>query len=135
LAFATLAISVAGAPPLAGFLGKVMLMQSMSQDAFGSAYWALLVLSGFVSALVLARAASIYFWERDSQPDVIVARRLRRSEILALLFFAAVGPLQVIGSGPLADYARAAAEQLHARQPYISAVLGNSTEILRARRP
>lgn len=135
LAFATLAVSVAGAPPLAGFLGKVMLMQSMSQDAFGPAYWALLVLSGFVSALVLARAASIYFWERDPQPDKIVTHRLRRGEMLALLFFTAVGPLQVIGSGPLADYARAAAEQLHARQPYISAVLGNSTEILRARRP
>jgi multicomponent K+:H+ antiporter subunit D len=130
-------------PPLSGFLGKLMLMQSLAPALTGAglawAFWGALLLSGFVAALVLARAASAFFWEPgrqgDDGDDIPLASRSGFGSVLAVVLLTAASPLLTLAATPVAGYARAAAEQLHARMPYVSAVLGTQPSIERELRP
>lgn len=138
-AYLILGMAVSGLPPLSGFVGKLMLMQSLWETSFGPAIWGALLISGLIVGLVLARAASAYFWEPDGSaasatqapPDGPAFRQ----SLTALLVIVAASPLLTITAGPVSAYARAAAEQLHARQPYLAAVLGTRPEVQRERRP
>jgi multicomponent K+:H+ antiporter subunit D len=135
-AYLILALAVSGLPPLSGFIGKVMLMQALRETAFAPATWLAFLVSGLIVALVLARAASVLFWEpgpvksapRQPEPG---ARRTQ----LALTLLVVASPALTIAAAPVAGYAQAAAAQLHARTPYVSAVLGTQPDIARERRP
>ena len=132
-----LAVSVSGVPPLSGFIGKLMLMRAVEDSAMGMAVWATLLISGLLVALALARAASALFWEPAGAAHAPAERPAPGplSGKLALGALAAASALLVIGAPQLADYARAAAEQLHAREPYISAVLDATPAFTRGVRP
>jgi len=127
-AFLLLAVAITGLPPLSGFLGKLMLLSAAPANAGGYALWAVFILSGFVAALGLARAASTLFWERTGLEEGVVApapspasggQAATAALVLALCFV----PALVVGAAPLSAFARATAEQLAAREPYLQAVL------------
>lgn len=141
-AYFALAVAVTGLPPLSGFLGKVMLLTAAPPTLAGYAIWVTFILSGFVAALALARAASTLFWEKpaaprtdaegDAQPASVPAGRMTLGLALAMGFV----PLLVLGAGPLSAYARAAAEQLMARRPYLEAAMPpGDAPVVRERRP
>ncbi len=132
-AFLVLGVAASGVPPLSGFLAKVMVMQALGGTALGPWLWAGMLVSGLVMALVLARAASAFFWEVGdaAAPAAPEPRRM----MFALLLLAAAGPVLALAAAPVASYARAAAEQLHARQPYVEAVLGARPAVQRETRP
>jgi multicomponent K+:H+ antiporter subunit D len=131
-AFALLAVAVAGLPPLSGFLGKLMLMQAVAPPGWQAAWWTALLLSGLGVTLVLARTAALLFWQpEDPLPDQPAGRGGKA----ALLLLAAAGPLLVLGAAPVSALARGAADQLHARTPYMDAVLGTAPPTQRERRP
>ena len=132
-AFLVLGVAATGVPPLSGFLAKLMVLQALGGTALGPWVWAALLVSGLVMALVLARAASAIFWEAGEEEAV--GPKLPRRAVLALVLLSAAGPLLALFAAPVAAYARAAAEQLHARQPYIEAVLGARPEVQRETRP
>ncbi len=132
--FLVLAAATAGLPPLSGFLGKIMVMQALRDTATGAWSWAALLVSGLVVMLVLARAASAFFWESAST-DAVPSPSPGRRAMLALLILAAAGPALALAAAPVAAYARATADQLIARTPYITAVLGARPDIQRERRP
>nr|WP_255575393.1 monovalent cation/H+ antiporter subunit D [Caldovatus aquaticus] len=121
-AYLALAVAVTGLPPLSGFLGKVMLLAAAPATPAGYAMWASFLLSGFVAALALARAASVLFWER-SEPRAAVGRAAPPRLGLALAVAVGFVPLLVLGAAPLSAHARATAEQVAARRPYLEAVL------------
>jgi len=135
-AYLVLGLSASGLPPLSGFIGKLMLMQSLLASPFGPAIWVALAASSFAVTLVLARTAAVYFWEplRSDDRAIRLPRPCRRTRA-ALLFLAASGPLLAVASGPVSDYARAAAEQIHAKERYIGAVLGAQPNVQREHRP
>ncbi|MGZ8406770.1 MAG: monovalent cation/H+ antiporter subunit D [Caulobacteraceae bacterium] len=139
--FLVLAVAVTGLPPLSGFLGKLMLLSAAPADAAGYALWAVFILSGFVAALGLARAASTLFWERASLSEDADAPAPPlagggRAGTLALVLALGFVPALVLGAAPLSAYARAAAEQLSARQPYLQAVLpAGAAAVVREVRP
>ncbi len=139
-AYLLLAVAASGAPPLSGFLAKLMVMQSLTATPHAWASWTALLVAGLVTALVLARAASAYFWEPGRADGAtataaiasraVVPRSLALPLVLLLVTALALVPL----AAPLSAYARATAAQLEQRQAYRDAVLGNAT-IERERRP
>lgn len=135
LAYLMLALSVTGLPPLAGFLGKVMLLNGSPGTAAGYANWAALILSGFVGALVLARAASALFWEALPSQGEAPGGRASRREVAGLVIAVAWVPILTVAAAPISKYARDAADQLVARQPYTGAVLPAPDAITREIRP
>ncbi len=135
--YLVLAVAVSGAPPLSGFLAKLMVMQSLAHTPTAVATWAALLISGLVVALVLARAASVIFWEpeksdaaeRAPAPSIPIGIRT------ALVLMLAGAPLLAVAASPFATYARAAAGQLTAPARYVEAVIGPAPRIERGRRP
>jgi multicomponent K+:H+ antiporter subunit D len=134
-AYLLLAVAVTGLPPLSGFLGKVMLLSAAPATPMGYTLWAVFIISGFVAALGLARAASTIFWEPTGPAEPRPAREGRWRGILALVIVLGFVPALVLGAAPLSAYARATAEQLAARQPYLDAVLPPGTATQREVRP
>jgi len=133
--FLILAVAVSGMPPLSGFFGKLMLMRSVQPTDGVVSIWTALLLSSLVVGLVLARAASVIFWEPkadEPEPRLPPANWFRKSALFALV---AASPLITLGSGPITAYAHAAAEQLSARRAYVDTVLGASPQIDRERKP
>lgn len=138
-AFLVLAVAASGTPPLSGFLGKVMVMQSLWAHNAASAVWAALLVSSVVSVLVLARAASTIFWEpgkvaSDVGPSDQVTLRPGKTPIVMLLMVL-LSLTVTLAARPIAAYARAAAEQVSDRPAYVTAVLGDERAIQRERRP
>lgn len=135
LAFLILAVAVSGLPPLSGFFGKLLLMQGVD-GSWQPLWWTALLLSGLGVALVLARVGSILFWEPEGHADTPVAReRLGPKRTVGLSLLVAASPLFVIAAAPVAAYAEAASGQLHARQPYLEAVIPGDRAIARDPRP
>ena len=138
LLFLLFGVAASGAPPLSGFLGKIMVMRAMDVSAHPVLIWTALIVSGFVAALVLARVASVFFWEAGApgiapKPDVpyVPAPGLA----LGLALFAAGVVAVSVAAAPVASYARAAAEQMLAREAYVPAVIGDPAAVQRERRP
>ncbi len=122
-AYFVLAIAVAGLPPLAGFVGKALLLQAAAASAWPALVWGVVLVSSFALIVALARAGSIVFWQArggagPTPPRLPVAQRAALP-LLALLVVALAA-----FAGRLADYTQAAARQLFERRTYIDAVLG-----------
>lgn len=131
-AYAVFAVAIAGLPPLSGFIGKLMLMQVGAPAEWRFVWWAALLLSGFAVTLVLVRVAALLFWQPDDPlPDLVTGGPARA----AILLLAAAGPVIVLFAAPIAAYTLSASAELHARTPYMAAVLGDAPPTQRERRP
>jgi multicomponent K+:H+ antiporter subunit A len=62
-AFAVAAVAVAGLPPLAGFVGKAMILAAAPAGAAGAWLWAAVLGSSFLAVVALARTGATLFWE------------------------------------------------------------------------
>jgi multicomponent K+:H+ antiporter subunit D len=118
------AASVAGLPPLPGFLGKVMILQSAAPTPAHVWIWVVVLGAGFLTLVGLARAGTILFWNvlpADGQPaGSDASRRL----ILATLGLLGLSLALAVAASPLKRYTDAAAAQLTDRAMYAEAVLG-----------
>lgn len=138
-AYLVLGAAASGVPPLSGFLAKLMVMQSLKDQPAAPAVWATILISGFIVALVLARAASSLFWEpgeaATTSPSTGGRASMHPGLSVALMLVVASAALVMLTAAPISGYARATAEQLAGREHYSSAVLGREPPIVRERRP
>jgi multicomponent K+:H+ antiporter subunit D len=111
--FLLAAISVAGLPPLPGFLGKVMLMQVVPPERT-ALVWTVLLLSSFMVLVGLARAGSRIFWRID-EVTVIEPAPIRRIETAAVVALLALGVVLMVRADTVMAYVQATAKQL--REP------------------
>lgn len=131
-AYAVFAVAIAGLPPLSGFIGKLMLMQAGAPPEWRPIWWGALLVSGFAVTLVLARVAALLFWQPDDPLPDQAAQPAARAAILML---ALASPAMVLLAAPIAAWTSGTASQLHARAPYLEAVLGDAPPTERERRP
>lgn len=114
------AIALAGMPPLSGFLGKLMVMDALRDDA--ALIWSVILGSSFLMVLGFARAGSTLFWKSHATGEA--AEPHHSDEPLA---FASIGGvltalvLLTVFAGPVKDWLDATAAALHAPAAYIAA--------------
>ena len=117
------AASAAGLPPLPGFLGKVMMLQSSAGLPAQPWVWTVVLGVGFLTIVGLARAGVVVFWH--TQPDV--APNAAGSSVKLLSSAWALMVLTVamaVLAGPVKRYTDATAQQLTDKAAYVEAVLG-----------
>ena len=130
LAFIACVLMVAGLPPLAGFLAKVMMIEALLQPgSMGNgaatvplAAWvfiALLIVSGLAAMVGLTRIGVRILWAPQGRP----APRLSVLEGAPVIALVVLGLLLVIRASPVVEHARMTADWLYDPQRYISAVM------------
>ena len=122
--FLLAAISVAGLPPLPGFLGKVMLMQVVPPGRT-ALVWTVLLLSSFMVLVGLARAGSRIFWRID-EVSVLEPAPIRRIETAAVVALLALGVVLMVRADTVMGYVQAAAKQLREPAAAIEHVRGTT---------
>jgi multicomponent Na+:H+ antiporter subunit D len=137
------AMNLAGIPPMSGFLGKLVLVQAGLAD--GRPLAAVLVVAGLITSLLtlyaMAKVWGGAFWgtpraggagtlvesEESTGEDPVVTTASMPAPLLGASAALVVLALSfTVLAGPLTSLAGRAAEELMARRPYISAVLGGS---------
>lgn len=117
------AASAAGLPPLPGFLGKLMMLQSSAGLPAQAWVWTVVLGVGFLTIIGLARAGVILFWH--VQPDENTHASGSSPKLLASAWaFMALTVAMAVLASPIKSYTDAAAQQLTDKAGYASAVLG-----------
>ncbi|WP_160286141.1 monovalent cation/H+ antiporter subunit D [Pseudomonas knackmussii] len=115
------AIAVAGLPPLSGFIGKLLLLQALPSGWGAVALWSVVLVSGLVCIVALARAGSTLFWRCGR--SVLGSAERDPIRLLAAVGLLACAPALVIFAKPLLGYAQATAAQLLDVDLYRQAIL------------
>jgi multicomponent Na+:H+ antiporter subunit D len=115
--------SLAGVPPLSGFLGKLAILEG----AFAAgAYWigGVVLVVGLLTLLSMGRTWTEAFWQPAAEPD-----RARPGAPLLIVISGLSGVTLAISwlAGPLFDLTLRAAHQLLQRDDYIRMVLGGGS--------
>ncbi len=120
------AIAMAGLPPLSGFLGKLLVLDSAFDTQLMIWVWAIVLSSSLISILGFARAGSVVFWKAHSvelEPDAQLPMRP------TTLAYAAVGGLfallvaHTVFAGQVHGYTTEMAAQLFQPDEYKQVVL------------
>lgn len=126
-AFIVAAVAVAALPPLSGFVAKVALLDALAAHPSGGWLWTVVLVSGLLVIVAMARAGSHLFWRPPPKPvgglAPVAAPTLAETAPLAALLTASIA-LSVMAD-PLLRYAEATAAQLLAPDRYVAAVLGH----------
>jgi len=119
------AIAIAGVPPLAGFLGKALILQATPPDARGLWIWGAVLSSSALGMIALARGGAMLFWEQatvqqrcDGAPT-----ETRSSSGYPVGGALLVIVLLTVFAGSASAYARRTAQQLVTPGGYVQAVL------------
>lgn len=114
------AIALAGMPPLSGFLGKLLVMDALRDNA--ALIWTVILVSSFFMVLGFGRAGSVLFWKSHAVGEP--ADPHHSAEPLA---FVAIGGLLAglvaltVLAGPIMGWLEVTAAALHAPDAYIAA--------------
>ena len=124
-AFFVVAVALAGLPPLAGFLGKFMLLKAALDTPWLVWTWGVVLAGGLAGVIALARSGSLLFYRTQGPADPVMAPPGTADLLpVAALVLLVVG--LTLWAGPLSDYAAATAAQLMEPRQYIEAVLGGA---------
>ena len=124
--YALVAISAAGLPPLAGFLGKGFVLDAARASPLTGVAWTVILLSSLGIIIAMARAGTTVFWAGQGafEANAAAGRPPRPGCRIALAWLLLLVIANALFAGRLAQYAQATAQQLGERRPYIAAVLG-----------
>ncbi len=128
--FFVVAIALVGLPPLAGFLAKFMLLQAATEHSQVVWIWSVVLLSGVIALIALARSGSLLFYRAEGsvRGEHTTASSSHLTPIIGLLSLIV---FMVIAANPLSEYALATAKQIDDPAQYQNAVLGRPAALLR----
>lgn len=138
LGYFILAATAAGLPPFSGFIGKLMLLFAVKESVMMPAIWAVVLIASLVTTIALVKAGSRLFWEMPIDGDLLSQERLppnNKRQHFATFGLIAISLLFIVFAKPLSDLTLRAAQQLHAPEQYIHAVIPHHVDIQRGVRP
>jgi multicomponent K+:H+ antiporter subunit D len=131
--FFIFAVGAAGLPPLAGFLGKAMLLQAAGQTAGAGWIVAAILASSLLLMIAFAKSGSLLFWkplQTDAVPDTGRTNPSRATVLpshpahhASLAILLALLVACAVFAGPISRFTQETSAQLFERQSYIAAVM------------
>jgi len=108
--FALLAIALIGMPPLSGFVGKALILQSVTEASQAMWVFPMILGGGLVALIALSRAGTSLFWRTTGVNTHAI--KAHPAQYVAIGLLVAILPLMVIFGGVVSDFTQLAAEQL-----------------------
>jgi multicomponent K+:H+ antiporter subunit D len=129
VAFVVLAVASAGLPPLAGFLGKALVLQAAGVHTWATPVIAAILASSLLLVVAYGRAGSALFWESHlavaaPAASATVPMPGRPTHDLAIGLLMGLLVACAVFAGPLGRHLDATAGQLFSPALYRAAVLG-----------
>ena len=119
------AASAAGLPPLPGFLGKLMILESSSGLPAQVWVWTVVLSVGFFTIVGLARAGVVLFWHIQPEADEAQGNSGSSLKLLSAVWaFMALTLAMAVLASPIKRYTDDTATQLADTAAYAQAVLG-----------
>jgi len=116
------AVSVAGLPPLSGFVGKLALLGAVPAEHTW-AVWSVILVTSLMTLVALSRVGSQVFWRAEPLPrDRPAPTPPRRLEVAAAMVLLGYGVLLTVAAAPAMRYVQSAGEQILAPETYIEQV-------------
>lgn len=119
--FLVAAVSVAGLPPLSGFIGKLSLLQAVPEGSLRWV-WPAVLFSSLLTIAGLSRVGTRLFWRVDHEAVQADPPAVRWQEVWAVLLLLGYGVAMTIAAEPILAYARSTSEQLLQPESYLHAV-------------
>ena len=119
------AMAVAGLPPLSGFIGKLLLLQSAIHHPAHPSwawFWSVILIASFFALIALSRSGSALFFKTDD--SAVTGVRIERISLLAVVALLLTSPLLAFYGTAVSEFTTATAEQLMQPMYYIEGVLG-----------
>jgi multicomponent K+:H+ antiporter subunit D len=127
-AYFVLAVAIVGLPPLAGFMGKALLLAAAGAGPRGAVVAAVVLGSSLLALIAVARSGSMLFWkpaaDAASAPRGAAAPPRRAPQSAALGLLLALIVACAVFAGPLSRWSEATAAQLFDPAAYRAAVFG-----------
>ena len=124
--FFVTAVTVAGLPPLSGFVGKILILDAASGHPAAALIWSSLLGAALVVIVALSRAGSAVFWRTLSRTDGARAPRPSLAALAAPAAILGCVVALVAWGGSATAFAQAVGRDLANPAAYIDAVLGGA---------
>jgi multicomponent K+:H+ antiporter subunit D len=122
--FFVTAVTIAGLPPLSGFIGKLFVLEAASAAPGAVVIWSVLLVAALVVIVAVARAGSALFWRTAPATTSARPAALDRRSVGAIASLLACIVGLVAWGGAATSYAWETARQLADPAGYVGAVLG-----------
>jgi multicomponent K+:H+ antiporter subunit D len=117
------AAAVAGLPPLAGFFGKMLILQGAGPMPW---FWVIVLGSSLMNLVALARAGTRLFWSAAPEPCNGLAWSASNARLAPIVLLVAALVGLTVFAGPVDRYARLAAAAVIGPTGYVEDVLGET---------
>lgn len=127
LLYLTAAIAAVGLPPLAGFVGKLLILDASFAQPGWPAIWATILGSTLIGVIGFSRGGSTLFWKAaPSGADAVAGPVRAHVDLVAPIALLAMLALLTVGAGWVTGQAQATARQVMAPDRYIAAIVGDA---------
>mgnify|MGYP001944030953 FL=1 len=122
------AISVAGLPPLSGFIGKFVVLGAVPTQSTAW-IWAAVLGGSLLTIIGLTRTGTRLFWRVEAPGEGKPPPSPRPIEVGATILLLVYGIAMTVAAGPILRYTDATAEQLLAPENYIQQVRSTQPQL------
>jgi multicomponent K+:H+ antiporter subunit D len=118
------AVAMAGLPPLAGFVGKLLILDAFRTHELVWLIWSLILVTSLMLIVGFTRAGSAVFWQTSTSP--VKERPIEANSSLTFVaVFGLIGAIILVTvlARPVSDFLGDTARQIHDPAMYINSVL------------
>ena len=128
LLYLTAAVACAGLPPLAGFVGKLLILDTSFGLPGWPAIWVTILGTTMIGVIGFSRSGSTIFWKSaPPETDAIASPSRSAIEFAAPATLLAILAALTVGAGWVTTQTQATARQIMTPERYVAAVLGETT--------
>ena len=109
--FLVAAIAAIGLPPLSGFVGKALFLQSTSRFAEQAWVWPALLISSLMALVAFSRAGSTLFWHVSAR-ESSESQNARPTQIVAISILLSTTVLMTVFADSIVTYSQDAAREI-----------------------